>query len=468
MSASSSPVTNEDVLASVTNPQGLAARLLDRWPELAGRLLSEGLSSVIPVGMPEDHYDHDVLPVVVGAGQGVLAAIAADDEPDYAAVGDLVRPVAQQHVEERLPMSRLVTGIHLSAQVLLDAAADEARPDETEQLVTLGKRLLRVLTAVDLAVVDTYMGVENTAFEAEREARRELCDALVNGRPAAALAARANTTVAERYLVVSVILDVDPSEAPPGLLLRRRKRVLQSALDELTADITPATFNGIEGVALIAEPSVEAQIDDPRWGSLAEQITERLGVGVYTSLLDGIGPGAIPQAVQEAGELGRLAIQLRRPPGAYRIDDLLLEYQVTRPSPARDRLARLVDPVLDQDHLLEALFAHLQHGGDRKSAAADLHVREQLHIPVAARARTDRAGPQQAPRVAHAGGRPAGGRTLGKPPGRWKPVEFAVWQLSVLRVNRAIPASPSETSGSGPTRRACPGTRRRCPTTPHC
>ncbi|MFT3716321.1 MAG: helix-turn-helix domain-containing protein [Gordonia sp. (in: high G+C Gram-positive bacteria)] len=363
----SSQETNAD-------PESLAGRLLESWPDLAGRLMGEGLASVVPMGMPDDHYDQDVLPVVVTAGYAVLGAIASDEEPDYAAVSEVVRPVALQHVEERLPPSRLVTGIHLSAQVLLDAAAEEARPDETDQLVTLGRRLLRVLTAIDLVVVDTYMGMEDSAFEAEREARRELCDALVNGRPAAALAARANTSVSDRYLVASLKLDVDPNEAPPGLLLRRRRRVLQAGLDELTADITPAMFNGHEGIALISEPALEAQIGDPRWDVLAKETTEKLGVGVYVALLDGIGPGEIPRAAQEAAELGRLAHRLNRGPGVYRIDDLMLEYQVTRPSPARDRLAELVEPLFDQPHLLEALYAHLEHGGDRKSAAAELHV----------------------------------------------------------------------------------------------
>lgn len=243
-----------------------------------------------------------------------------------------------------------------------------------DQLVELGQRMLGVMTTIDLACIDVYAQESGSAFDAAREVRRELCDALVGGRPAVGLAARASTTIAERYLVVTVMLDVDADETPPNLLIQRRRRTLQAGLDGLTTDIVPARFDGVEGVALIAAGSAEADPEDSRWGDLARSLADRLGVDVYVGLVEEFRPGDIPTAAIDAAELGRLARVLKRGSGAYRIDDLLLEFQVTRPSPARDRLAERVVPLFESEHLLDALHAHLQHGPDRKAAAAQVHV----------------------------------------------------------------------------------------------
>lgn len=364
-----------EVSAPDTSPAAdpsLVQRMFDDWPSLAGRLLSGGLGGLTASGLPDNHYDDDVLPVIAACGYAVLSALAAEQVPGPAEIRELVGPVARQHADERLPLPVLLTAIHDSSQVLLKHAAEAARPDETAELVTLVARLLRVLSSINLVVVDAYM--DESPREAEREIRRELCDALIHGRPAAGLAARADTVVAERYLVVTVLLDVDPAGAPPNLLLHRRKRILRDALDTLITDITPARFDGVEGAALIAEPAAESDAGDPRWALLARELTEKLGVDVYLAFMEGVPPGEIPQAVVDAGELGRLAKVLNRGAGAYRIDDLLLEYQVTRPSPARNRLAECVAPLFDQPHLLEALHSHLKHGADRKSAAAEVYV----------------------------------------------------------------------------------------------
>ena len=58
----------------------------------------------------------------------------------------------------------------------------------------------------------------------------------------------------------------------------------------------------------------------------------------------------------------------------YRLDDLLLEFQLSRPGAARDRLAARIAPLLGAPHLLEALEAHLHFGADRKAASKHLHV----------------------------------------------------------------------------------------------
>ncbi|MFT3900077.1 MAG: helix-turn-helix domain-containing protein [Gordonia sp. (in: high G+C Gram-positive bacteria)] len=354
----------------------LVARLRTRWPEISQQMLADGLGTTAPAGLPAEHFTDEVLPAIQLSGHAVLEAIASDRELTYDEVHAFAGPVAEHHAEDRLPLQVLLAGIHGSAQVLLATAAEMATPDEMDQLIVVGKRLLTVLGHINLSVVSSYTEVEQSIYRPEREARRELCAALVHGRPYDALAARADTAIADAYLVVTVRVFGKPEDATTATLVaRRRMRVIQGLFDEITSSTTPLLFDGAQGVALLADPvadeakTAQALVDD-----LARDLTERIGVPVYLGVIGGVAPDDVPGAAVAAAELTELARALERAPGAYRLDDLLVEYQVTRPSAARDRLAQQVAPLRDQPHLLEALHAHLRHGANRKAAADQVHV----------------------------------------------------------------------------------------------
>src|SRR5690606_17947124 len=51
-----------------------------------------------------------------------------------------------------------------------------------------------------------------------------------------------------------------------------------------------------------------------------------------------------------------------------------LEYQLTRPGAARDRLAAVLDPLDEQPVLLQTLLTHLETEAARLSTAKALHV----------------------------------------------------------------------------------------------
>jgi DNA-binding PucR family transcriptional regulator len=64
----------------------------------------------------------------------------------------------------------------------------------------------------------------------------------------------------------------------------------------------------------------------------------------------------------------------RLPAAVHRLGDLVLEYQLTRPSPARDQLALLVAPLTARPDLLQTLRCYLRHGRNRRQTATELHV----------------------------------------------------------------------------------------------
>ncbi|MCX4098384.1 PucR family transcriptional regulator [Nocardia sp. alder85J] len=68
-------------------------------------------------------------------------------------------------------------------------------------------------------------------------------------------------------------------------------------------------------------------------------------------------------AREHAHQLLDLVEQLGCGPGLYRFSDLAFEYQITRPGPARDRLAAILDPLDTHPGLLTVVAHHIRTGG---------------------------------------------------------------------------------------------------------
>ncbi|MFE2558674.1 PucR family transcriptional regulator [Streptomyces sp. NPDC059352] len=84
------------------------------------------------------------------------------------------------------------------------------------------------------------------------------------------------------------------------------------------------------------------------------------------------GPAEVPEAARIAGEVLRVAAGCGLPPGLHRLDDVLLQYHLSRPGESGRRIAALLDPVADRPELLETLRVHLAQGQDRRATAAAL------------------------------------------------------------------------------------------------
>lgn len=352
----------------------LVTRLLTRWPQISERMLAEGLGATPPAtDLPEGHFTAEVLPAIYACGRAVLHAIGEDREFTGAEVATFVAPVAERHAEDRFPLSILIEAIHGSAQSVLAEAAALATPDEMADLVQVGSRLLDLLKHINIIVVETYTAVEQSIYNAEREARRELCSALLRGQPADDQAARADTPLSDRYTVLGVHIDSDDQPTSVAdLLARRRIRILHRTLDTISNGTALVTFDGSTGIALL--PRYSDEPESTRYAGLAAELAEQFGASAHLAECPAVPRAELPEAAAEVAELATLARLLGRPTGTYRLDDLLLEYQLTRPGHARDRLAERIIPLLSNPHLLEALEAHLRYGSDRKAAAARLHV----------------------------------------------------------------------------------------------
>ncbi|MDX6234234.1 MAG: hypothetical protein QOH68_3331, partial [Nocardioidaceae bacterium] len=199
-----------------------------------------------------------------------------------------------------------------------------------------------------------------------------------SGLPADTLAARVGTELAPRYVVLSLRVERSADEKDEGVdgtvASRRKVRRLEDALGDVGGRETLTLLSPNGGWVLVPSDEQEPPSAwvDPE--PLVQALAAAAGVEVTAGVAWRPNLGGMADAASEADQVLRLVIELDYPAGAYRVDDVLLDYVLTRPSAARDRLDAVLVPLEDGPDLIATLEAYLASDFDRRGAAAALHV----------------------------------------------------------------------------------------------
>jgi hypothetical protein len=106
---------------------------------------------------------------------------------------------------------------------------------------------------------------------------------------------------------------------------------------------------------------------------LCREVCEELGGEVWLCVAER--PAArVPLARKEVDEIDALVSSLGRPPGVYRIDDMLFESAVLDTPEVRDELGKVVAPLLANPVLVETVLALLEADGNRAVAVKKLFI----------------------------------------------------------------------------------------------
>ncbi|GAB3667449.1 helix-turn-helix domain-containing protein [Actinocorallia lasiicapitis] len=287
-------------------------------------------------------------------------AFAEDRDPNAAEMTEVIDRSAQR-AAEGVPLDAVLSAYLLSAQVCWDMLCADADPDEMRRYTRHTYRYYaKIIPATALAHL-----LEQRQIDGQRqETRRDLIQALLTGEPAAALAEQFGIALSPSYLVVLLRMEPGPPDA-----IRTARRV-QAALDAaLQADVL-ASCTIDEAIVLLPDTPAATEAL-PRLISVLAETAER---EVTASVAEAPRLAAIPDALEEANQVADLVARLRLPHALYRLEDVLIEYQLARPGRARTALAATLDPIDGQPVLLETAQSFVRHGHNRAQTAADLNI----------------------------------------------------------------------------------------------
>jgi len=348
-------------------------------PRLARRMIAAFVAEIpLYSQLPREQLHGDIL-TITEANLRSFFRLLRTGEPLSADEFAGVRLSAARRAEERVPLDAVLTAYHVGARIGWQALVEEHTPDETEALLAAAARVLVYTQQVTAAVASAYLEEQQSIFGEERDAARLLASALLSGEPADAQAARLGVSIAPAYVVVALRMAPHPDESDDrdvggAVAARRKVRRAQAALDEWAGESTVTLLDASGGaVFLPTSPEAAAALVD-RLPDLAVDVEKAAGVPVVLGGAVAVGVADVPRAAAQAQDIVRLARILDKPPGAYVLRDVLLEYQLTRPSDAQETLASLIEPLDRNPDLLRTLEAYLDSDLDRRRTAAALHV----------------------------------------------------------------------------------------------
>jgi PucR-like helix-turn-helix protein len=340
------------------------------------RAVVDTLVSRLPVyrSLPAEELAGDIVQVAQRCIRQVAAVLRDGTLPEPADLAEL-RESAARRAEEGVPLDAVLSAYHLGIRVILDQVVPHARPADLAAVIEVQRLTLEYLRVVAAAVSAGYFDVRGE----EREARQSLLSALLDGGDAEQVATRSGLRLPAGYLVLGLGVGTHPDERRDGIdrsvAARRKVRRLRNALDRATPEAVLATLSPDGGIALLAT-KIATEPTAKEWAALADVVAE-LGKAAGTEVLAAAvptRPSGVAAAATLVGELRAVAYAFGHQSGLVRLDDLTVEYQLTRPGPARDRLAAQLDPVRDKPELLGTLRAYVGSGLNRRATATSLHV----------------------------------------------------------------------------------------------
>lgn len=339
-----------------------------------GRLMLDTLVEEVPIyrRLPREQLEGEVLDVCIHNLRAFTVALGEGRLPlddDLAAI----RASAARRAGEQIPLDAVMAAYHVGGRVGWEAIVEEAH-GQPEVLGAAATWLLDYLRVVTSTVAGAYLDERIDIAGEERDARRALVEALLSGAPPEPVAARAGVDLATAYVVLALRVpptaDEQDASVDPGVAGRRKVRRLELRLSEVFGANTLVLVNPSGGWVLV--PGGRELLDDRE--SLHGRIEAAAGAGVIAGAGWRPSLAGAAEAAAEADDICRLVIEMGHPPGTYRLEDVVLDYLLTRPSRASTCLESVLAPLADGPDLITTLEAYFDADFDRRRTAAVLHV----------------------------------------------------------------------------------------------
>ncbi len=310
----------------------------------------------------------DVSPTLDLATVTRLCTEFAVDVLDGKPVSDTPRVLmaaAAHWARERTPLDSIHRAVHLGFRHGAERRHAATIFTDIEAAETATLRLLDAVETITTAVSTAYIDELRDAADGRHSPAHRLAAALLHGHPTAALARHSGIAVADHYHVVAVSLSVPEA----GVAGRHTLHLARTALTARGRSGTLSLLNANGGTILIPAPPTGTEGVD----HIVSALSAVTGVPV-TATTAPAASSDIPACFDHVHELLDTVERLGRGPGVYRLDNLALEHQLTRPGPSRNLLSSMLNPLDEHPELIDTLTRHLANDLNRQRTAHDLRV----------------------------------------------------------------------------------------------
>lgn len=342
-------------MSYVIGGRPVADRLVAEMPSFVRQVIASLVERVPAYAqLPAEELQGDIFRVVEHALRAFAHVLGSGELPSEDELRFL-RESAARRAEEGVPIDVVLTAYHVGIQVVWESLVPEARPEEVGEVLALNALALWYLRLVTPVVSAGYLDERQTMFDDERSARHTLLAGLLDG----------SVEASGPLVVLALHVPPHPDELLDGvdaaIAGRRKLRRLRTELERHSREPVLSSLTPDGGIALLPG-------EDDRVDRIVADVARAAGVPITVAAV-----AAQPSGVAAAAGLARevLAVAVRSGPGLYRLTDVLLEYQLSRPSAALGPLASVVEPLTEE--LVQTLEVYLRRGS-RRPAATELHV----------------------------------------------------------------------------------------------
>ncbi|MFF9348523.1 PucR family transcriptional regulator [Streptomyces sp. NPDC014734] len=357
----------------------VAPYLRARVPALTGRVVARLLADLpVYADLPREEISGDIADIVQH-NLRLFADVVEYRRPATEAELAQQRDSAAQRAEEGVPLDAILTAYQVGTAMCWQETAKGALPGDLPAVLEIMERIMVLQRQLTSAVSNAYLEAHRILDSQEHDGRHALLSALLAGESLDRFTRATGPRPAARYLALTLALAPHPDEQGQspgpgaGVAARRKIRRVRSVLDRFAGAPVLTALDTSGGTVLLPAPEPLPWHGPDGLCALVDEAARAAGVPV-SAAAETAEPEAVPAAVARNTEIVDLVARTGRPPGLYRLADVLLEYQLSRPSEALHGLAQLLAPLEAKPELLQTLETYLELGLDRRTTAAALHI----------------------------------------------------------------------------------------------
>lgn len=287
---------------------------------------------------------------------------------------DELRPIREGAVhaaEDGVSLAALLRNWFRFGRTMFDECRVAAAGERAAGMVEIAAAVLRLQETVTRAVVDAYESERSALDGGEKPSKELVARILLAGQDADPATRWCGIELADEYAVVALFYEgAQPDPAVRWSVEARIARVIDRCG-------TPPVLAVLEtgGGMLLVPGKADGGADwNERVSGIVDSIAAVVGGAVTAAVAEPAGRARLRESSALATELLLLARRLGQRPGLYRLEDLALPFQLSRPTAGQRYLGDRLLPLDPYPELVETLDAFLHHDLDRGRTARVLDV----------------------------------------------------------------------------------------------